>query len=133
MSYYDDGNQYYGNYDDYNQYDSYGNQGMSDADYLYQLQFADQNIEQNIYTSELDDKLNKLNWEYLFDTSAPFERDDNGDIIDRYNKNDFIMTPDKIESIKQTPTYNDERLTLFHIYDGYLSSEYGATIIKQII
>ena len=103
------------------------------ADYLYQLQFADQNIEQNIDTSELDDKLNKLNWEYLFDTSAPFERDDNGDIIDRYNKNDFIMTPDKIESIKQTPTYNDERLTLFHIYDGYLSSEYGATIIKQII
>jgi len=103
------------------------------ADYLYQLQFADQNIEQNIDTSELDDKLNKLNWEYLFDTSVPFERDDNGDIIDRYNKNNFIMTPDKIESIEQTPTYNDERLTLFHIYDGYLSSEYGATIIKQII
>jgi len=54
---------------------------------------------------------------------------DNNPEPDRFNKeDDIIMDESQIEELLQTPSYNDEKLTLFHIYDGYLSAEYGASI-----
>jgi len=54
--------------------------------------------------------------------------DNNGEPDQFYKEDDIIMPSEQIEELSRTSSYNDEKLTLFHIYDGYLSAEYGASI-----
>ncbi len=98
--------------------------------------FNKMDIEQVILMGKFEDLFNSRDQEshsYNYDGYGDDYHDeynyDNNPEPDRFDKEeDIIMDESQIEELSQTPSYNNKKLTLFHIYDGYLSAKYGASI-----
>ena len=104
---------------------------------LQLVQSLRQREEQQTKKMNIEQVIKNGGFESLFDTSNEYDKeyesyygnDDNtGDLPDQFKRDEIIMTPSQLTKLPETPHYDDNKLTLFHIYDGYLSTEYGASV-----